>query len=110
MISIMGKFPDKMIEEGKTARYYFGKNNKEVYEIQVDEWEAQEEGGGVGADGEPAGGKEYYYRLEEKETSLAHLLHDVDQTFVHFLSCMLYLDPEKRSTAAELLQHPWLKE
>ncbi len=30
-------------------------------------------------------------------------------TFVNFLEGMLAIDPDRRKTAAELLNHPWLK-
>jgi dual specificity tyrosine-phosphorylation-regulated kinase 2/3/4 len=43
----------------------------------------------------PSGRHDYSY-LYPKETSLAHLLPDVDESFVHFLSELLQFDPAKR--------------
>ncbi len=43
-------------------------------------------------------------RLEDRLEGEAHL-----KTFLDFLRCMLQWVPEKRKSATELLQHPWLK-
>jgi len=49
--------------------------------------------------------------LQPKRTSLRSRLHSgKDSVFVDFLSKLLTVDPRKRPTAKEALQHPWLKD
>lgn len=46
--------------------------------------------------------------LKPKNSNLASILDSFDPTMVDFVEKLLALDPEKRYTAEEALQHPWL--
>lgn len=49
-----------------------------------------------------------YELLLPKRTSLAHRVPDADEGLVDFISYLLLVDPRKRPTAAEALQHPYM--
>lgn len=46
--------------------------------------------------------------LIPKKTSLRHRLPMGDQGFIDFVAHLLEINPKKRPTASEALQHPWL--
>lgn len=46
--------------------------------------------------------------LTPKKTSLRHRLPMGDQGFIEFVSYLLAVNPERRPTASEALNHPWL--
>ena len=46
--------------------------------------------------------------LKPKSSNLATILDSFDPTMVDFVEKLLALDPDKRYTAEEALQHPWL--
>ncbi|CAI7844406.1 unnamed protein product [Closterium sp. NIES-53] len=46
--------------------------------------------------------------LVPKKTSLQHRLQQGDAGFVQFVASLLQVDPDKRPTAAQALEHPWL--
>ena len=46
--------------------------------------------------------------LRPKKTSLARRVPQADAGMLDFLGCLLQVDPSRRPTAAEALQHPWL--
>lgn len=47
--------------------------------------------------------------LHPKRTSLKFRVPEADEGCINFISCLLSVDPKKRPTAAEALQHPWLQ-
>lgn len=46
--------------------------------------------------------------LTPKRTNLRIRLKCDDVDFLNFVSALLTIDPDKRPTAAQALQHPWL--
>ncbi|XP_039818712.1 uncharacterized protein LOC120681265, partial [Panicum virgatum] len=46
--------------------------------------------------------------FDPRESSLRHHLQCPDKKFVDFLSYLLQINPRKRPTAIEALQHRWL--
>ena len=44
-----------------------------------------------------------------KKTSLRHRVPDADAGLLSFVSFLLAVDPRKRPSAQEALQHPWLQ-
>lgn len=51
-----------------------------------------------------------YEFLRPKATSLARRVPQADEGMLAFLKALLQVDPTKRPTAAEALQHPWLQQ
>jgi len=46
--------------------------------------------------------------LVAKQTSLQSRLHNADKLFVDFVKSLLEIDPLKRPSAKEALQHPFM--
>jgi len=46
--------------------------------------------------------------LRPKRTSLAKRVGDADAGLLNFITCLLQVDPARRPSAVEALQHPWL--
>ena len=86
LVAILGPFPAEMIDEGRHASSFF--SNNEIYEI--------DESG-------------HLHILKPKETSLYHRLHTDDGKFLSFVNSMLQIDPAKRPTALQALNHPWIE-
>mmetsp|Transcript_12022 Transcript_12022/g.18305 ORF Transcript_12022/g.18305 Transcript_12022/m.18305 type:complete len:523 (-) Transcript_12022:150-1718(-) len=89
--AILGPFTPNILKGRYAQRYY--STNTVLFERRLS----------------PSGRHEYSY-LYPKETSLAHLLPEVDESFVHFLSELLQFDPAKRPSATKALRHPWLQD
>lgn len=51
-----------------------------------------------------------YEFLRPKATSLARRVPQADDGLLSLLKCLLQVDPSKRPSAAEALQHPWLQQ
>jgi len=51
-----------------------------------------------------------YELLIPKRTTLSHRVPDAHKGLVDFISYLLLVDPHKRPTAAEALQHPFMQE
>jgi serine/threonine protein kinase len=83
--AIVGAFPDSLLQRARHAHKYFVDGM--VYERD--------------RDGTP-------YILQPKPTSLAARAHTDDELFLSFCGSLLQVDPEKRPTAQQALQHPWL--
>jgi serine/threonine protein kinase len=99
MESILGHVPQYMLRKGRFTYKYYCKDGN-IYDRNVEterlEW------------------------LKPKKTSLEARaaaaaaagggggVGVVDQGMIEFISCLLQIDPNKRPTAEEALQHPWL--
>lgn len=51
-----------------------------------------------------------YEYLHPKRTSLHKRVPEADQGCLDFLAFLLTVDPDKRPSAEEALQHPWLQQ
>lgn len=89
VIGIMGTIDAGLLGRGKDTHKYFTKNHM-LYErnAETDRLEC----------------------LIPKKTSLRHRLPMGDEGFINFVSYLLQVDPDKRPTASEALQHDWLKQ
>lgn len=50
-----------------------------------------------------------YELLRPKRTNLKYRVPEADQGCLEFLNALLTVDPKKRPTAVQALQHPWLQ-
>jgi len=85
MQSILGPWPEWMLESGSQVSNYFSKENLIFYE---------EDG--------------YYHILVPKKTTLKNRIRTDDSQFLNFLSHLLEFDPDIRPTAQQALNHPFL--
>jgi len=89
VMSIMGPFDKEMLQKARYSHKYFTKTCA-LYEKRESE---------VG-----------YTYLKPKRTTLKARLKCDDPVFVDFISKLLTINPTKRPTAAEALQHPFVKD
>mmetsp|Transcript_6459 Transcript_6459/g.5551 ORF Transcript_6459/g.5551 Transcript_6459/m.5551 type:complete len:201 (-) Transcript_6459:32-634(-) len=111
VIGIMGPIPENMAREGKHVSNYF-----------TSEGILFQEAGGVDMHSQnvsESAKKRHRTKMEEegykynlivpKKTHLKARLSNIDDPlFVSFLSQLLEVDPEKRLSSTEALNHPWL--
>lgn len=87
MQSLFGPFPPAMLEAGREVHKYFSARGV-VYE--------RTDAGTI-------------MLLAPRRTNLRLRLGCTDPDFLHFVTALLSLDPAKRPTAAQALQHPWMR-
>ncbi|CAA0819365.1 Protein kinase superfamily protein [Striga hermonthica] len=87
MIGVLGPIDMEMLQQGQETHKYFTKEY-DLYYINED-----------------TNKLEY---IVPDETSLEHHLDVSDSCFIEFLKCLLEINPKRRLTAREALQHPWL--
>ncbi|KAL0401213.1 UNVERIFIED_CONTAM: DYRK-family kinase pom1 [Sesamum latifolium] len=87
MIGLLGPIDMDMLQKGQETHKYFTKEY-DLYYIN-----------------EEANQLEY---IIPEESSLEHHLQISDPEFLDFLRYLLEINPERRPTAREALQHPWL--
>ncbi|KAL4445000.1 hypothetical protein ABPG77_004050 [Micractinium sp. CCAP 211/92] len=86
---ILGPLPRWMLHRGRYTQKYFLRDGR-IFEKN------------------PHTGR--YEFLRPKVTSLARRIPSADEGMLAFLKCLLQVDPSKRPTAAEAIQHPWLQQ
>ncbi|KAF5280534.1 hypothetical protein FQR65_LT00285 [Abscondita terminalis] len=86
IIELLGEIPKRIITMGKNSKQFFNKKNELRHITGLKPW-------GLEA-----------VLMEKYEWSRKDA-----KEFSEFLKPMLNFDPEKRATAAECLQHPWLE-
>eukprot|EP00771_Trimastix_marina_P000020 gnl/Trimastix_PCT/1015.p1 GENE.gnl/Trimastix_PCT/1015~~gnl/Trimastix_PCT/1015.p1 ORF type:complete len:1415 (+),score=300.87 gnl/Trimastix_PCT/1015:156-4400(+) len=91
IIGIVGRIPQHMLDTGRYVSRYFTPSST-LYERTQNEH-----------------GNETLYYLLPKKTTLQHRLHTQDTAFVDFVQRLLTIDPDKRPSALEALQHPWFQ-
>ena len=86
MQSILGPWPEWMLEQGNNVSNFFSKENLIFFE---------EEG--------------QYHILLPKRTSLVHRIRTQDAHFLSFIGALLQVDPHQRPSAQQALNHPFLR-
>ncbi|CAG9314423.1 unnamed protein product [Blepharisma stoltei] len=97
VVGIVGPFPDYMFKHGRHVGNYFTRE-KLIYQVSDEKVEDSSSN---------LGGKKIMIFVPKK-TSLKARLRADDDMFVDFIASLLELDKEKRPTASQALQHPWL--
>jgi len=82
IIGIIGPIPDAMMNTGVFVSKYFTEDGELFENTEI---------------------------LTPKRTTLQRRVKTDDQLFLDFLRQLLTIDPAKRLSATEALQHPWLK-
>ncbi|KAJ9512538.1 hypothetical protein QJQ45_018951 [Haematococcus lacustris] len=85
---ILGPVPEWMLRKGRYASRFYTRRGQ-LYERNA--------------------ATERYEILLPKRTSLRHRAPDADEGLLSFMAYLLHIDPNKRPTASEALQHPWLQ-
>ena len=96
VIGIIGPIPNWMFEKGKTIKTLFTKEKL----LYMEAPETSEIG--------TSRGKKKMHIIIPKRSCLKKRLHCSDESFVDFVKWLLNIDPNKRPTAKEALNHKWL--
>jgi len=93
ILGIIGEFPYHLMTKGKYVPQYFTQDGQLYQEI----------------DGAPCPDRgRRLHLLVPKKSSLRQRMRTDDEVFLDFLERLLQLEPSKRPTASEALQHPFL--
>jgi serine/threonine protein kinase len=97
VLGIIGPVPEYMMKEGRLVSSFFTREGL-IYQ----------EGGKK----RRGGGEDdlKIHILVPKKTTLKHRLKCEDPYFIDFVRWLLEVDPTKRPSAKEAMQHPWLTE
>jgi len=93
VFGIVGEFPYHLMTRGRYVPQYFTQDGQLYQEIDGPSC--------------PERGRRLHL-LVPKKSSLAQRMRTDSPEFLDFLTQLLMLDPSKRPTAGEALQHPWL--
>ena len=96
VIGIIGPIPNWMFEKGRTIKTLFTKEKL----LYMEAPETSEIG--------TSRGKKKMHVIIPKRSCLKKRLHCSDESFVDFVKWLLNIDPNKRPTAKEALNHKWL--
>lgn len=108
VIGIIGPVPEYMMKEGRLVSNFFTREGLIYQEANNDE-----EGQSSQKKTKPPTGDDEELKINilvAKKTTLKKRLKCEDKHFVDFVRWLLEVDPLKRPTAKEALQHPWLTE
>eukprot|EP01006_Ploeotia_vitrea_P028932 TRINITY_DN61571_c0_g1_i1.p1 TRINITY_DN61571_c0_g1~~TRINITY_DN61571_c0_g1_i1.p1 ORF type:complete len:1030 (-),score=224.02 TRINITY_DN61571_c0_g1_i1:159-3248(-) len=90
IVSICGKVPENMVRKGRYAHRFFTKRGVLFERVQINKHAA------------------HMFYLYPKRTKLSNRLGTGDNLFLDFVRQMLQIDPAKRPTAKEAMEHPFL--
>mmetsp|Transcript_26782 Transcript_26782/g.49194 ORF Transcript_26782/g.49194 Transcript_26782/m.49194 type:complete len:951 (-) Transcript_26782:531-3383(-) len=85
---ILGPIPDWMLQRGRYTQRYYTRSGM-LYERNAQ--------------------SKKFQLLVPKRTSLRHRLPEADEGLLDFIAYLLNIDPRKRPSALEALEHPWLQ-
>jgi len=107
---IIGPFPQHMLTQGRFSPNYFTQDGR-LYREQEP---APPVSGAAGSAAAVAAAEadalaaRRIHLLLPKRSSLRQRMRTNDDKFLDFLACLLRVDPERRFTAKESLEHPWM--
>ena len=109
MIGIIGPVPEYMMKEGRLVSNFFTREGLIYQEAGNDD----EEKSRSEKKPKPPPGEDEELKINilvAKKTTLKKRLRCEDKHFLDFVRWLLEVDPLKRPTAKEALQHSWLTE
>lgn len=87
IIELLGEIPRRIAQSGKNSKLYFNKHSELRHIVGLKPW-----------------------CLEDVLTEKYEWSRKDAEEFAAFLKPMLDFDPDRRATAAQCLEHPWLKQ
>jgi len=110
VIGIVGPFPEKMLKEGRLVNNFFTKERL-LYQEVLDEGEPSQNFMDNSESGTRKKGRSGKLQiLVPKKSSMKYRLRTNDPYFLDFVKRLLEIDPAKRPTAKEAMNHPWISE
>ena len=106
-MGIIGPFPEYMMKEGRLVANFFTREGL-IYQEVKEEEESGQSKNRKPKPTETDDDEMKIHVLVAKKTTLKTRLQCEDAYFVDFVRWLLEIDPLKRPTAKEALQHPWL--
>ncbi len=109
VIGIVGPFPESLLRKSKLASNYLTKEGL-IYQQPEDEEKSENVSGYEGHQRHAHRDNSKIQILIPKRTTLKHRLKVDDANFIDFIKCLLELDPEKRLSSKDAMNHPWIAE
>lgn len=110
IVGIIGPFPEYMMKEGRLVANFFTREGLLYQEVKEGGEEESKKGGKKPPAAQPEDEETKIHILVAKKTTLKQRLQCSDAYFLDFVRWLLEVDPLKRPTAKEALQHPFLTE
>jgi serine/threonine protein kinase len=120
-VGIIGPIPEYMMKEGRLVSNFFTREGL-IYQEAGGSGASPQEGeesdssktrgkrGGLGKRNDEEGNDLKIHILVPKKTTLKARVKVDDAYFLHFVRWLLEVDPTKRPSAREAMNHPWLTE
>lgn len=110
VVGIVGPFPESLLRRSKLASNYL---TKEGLIYQQPEEEEKSENNISGYEARPLRNNKDSNKIQiliPKRTTLKHRIKTDDANFLDFIKCLLELDTDKRISAKDAMNHPWITE
>lgn len=111
IVGIIGPFPEYMMKEGRLVANFFTREGLIYQEVKDGDEEEKSQKGAKKKPSQPVDDEELKIHIMiAKKTTLKQRLQCDDAYFLDFVRWLLEVDPLKRPSAKEALQHPFLSE
>jgi serine/threonine protein kinase len=119
VVGIIGPVPEYMMKEGRLVSNFFTREGLIYQETgatagaEDDQSESSKTGGGTKKHPKRGGNEDGELKIHimvPKKTTLKARVKCDDAYYLDFVRWLLEIDPTKRPSAKEALQHPWLTE
>ena len=110
VLGIIGPFPEWMMKEGRLVKNFFTKDEKLLYQDVVEDQDKSQHLNDTSNVGPAKKKGSKTQILVPKQSSLRHRLGTDDMMYIDFVRWCLEIDPNRRPSAKEALNHPWFTE